>query len=213
MVASSLQTRLAPSPHADFLTLLPKLQTHAQIQFRFITCRDQRADKISEVVALAWKWYVRLVEQGKDINRFPMVFVYLVVKAVRSGRRLTGKEKAKDVMNPMTQRRRAFTVKSLPSRMSSRPAIYGNGQSDLDDVEEWLTDNTVTPPPDAAAFRIDFPEFLGKLTKRDRAMAIFLAQAQPAKVAAERFKVSPSCVTQLRQRWRREWQALQGEAS
>jgi hypothetical protein len=211
MVSSSLHTSV-PSRHAVFLALVPRLQTHAQIQFRSIACGDQRADKISEVVALAWKWYVRLVEQGKDVNRFPMVFVYLVVKAVRSGRRLAGQEKAKEVMNPRTQRRHGFTVKSLPR---SRPSWCGGrlGQRDLDAFEEWLTDNTVTPPPDAAAFRIDFPEFLGKLTKRDRAMAAFLAQGHRANVAVVRFDVTPTRVTVLRQRWRREWQAFQGEAA
>ena len=214
MVPSSFQARPNASHHAVFLALLPRLQTHAQIQFRFIACRDQRADKISEVVALAWKWYVRLIEQGKDIKQFPMVFIYLVVKAVRSGRRLAGAEKAKDVMNPMTQRRHGFAVKSLPLRTrQTRQSIYGSvrGQRDLDAFEERLKDNTVTPPPIAAAFRIDFPEFLDHLTDRDRAMATFLAQEHPATMAAERFDVTPGRVTQLRQRWRREWQVLQGE--
>src|SRR5471032_436128 len=40
----SLQASSESSKHAVFLTLLPKLQTHAQIQFRFIACGDQRAD-------------------------------------------------------------------------------------------------------------------------------------------------------------------------
>jgi hypothetical protein len=210
----SLQASSESSQHAVFLTLIPKLQTHAQIQFRFIACQDQRADKISEVVALAWKWYVRLVEQGKDVHQFPTVFVRLVVKAVRSGRRLTGMEKAKDVMNSMTQQRHGFAVKSLPMpTRRSRQSIYSslNGQRDLDTFEDRLKDNTVTPPPIAAAFRIDFPEFLDTLTDRDRAMATFLAQEHSAKRAAERFDVTPARVTQLRQQWRREWQVCQGE--
>src|SRR3984957_6390705 len=172
MVPSSLRASSDASHHAVFLALLPKLQTHAQIQFRFVMCRDQRADKISEVVALAWKWYVRLIEQGKDVKQFPMVFVYLVVKAVRSGRRLAGVEKAKDVMNARTQRRHGFAVKSLPLRTRPlRRSIYcsGRGQRDFDAFDEPLRDNAITPPPIAAAFRIDFPEFLNTMTERDRA--------------------------------------------
>jgi hypothetical protein len=213
MTTSSRRASSDASHHAVFLALLPKLQTHAQIQFRFVTCRDQRADKIAEVVALAWKWYVRLIEQGKDVKQFPMVFVYLVVKAVRSGRRVAGMEKAKDVMNARTQRRHGFAVKSLPLRTRPlRRSIHsGRGQRDFDAFDERLQDNTVTPPPIAAAFRIDFPEFLDQLTERDRAMATFLAQEHPAKMAAERFELTPGRVTQLRQRWRREWQAFQGE--
>ena len=56
-------------------------------------------------VALAWKWHLRLLERGRDVRQFPMVFIYLVVAAVKSGRRLAGTAKAKDAMNRLTQRR------------------------------------------------------------------------------------------------------------
>jgi hypothetical protein len=61
-----------------FLRLLPKIQNHAQITFRHIPCAHQRADRMAEAVALAWKWFLRLHELGKDVNQFPMVFIYLV---------------------------------------------------------------------------------------------------------------------------------------
>src|SRR5579883_1295539 len=85
--------------HGTFLALVPKIELHAQITFNSLKCPATRADKIADCVALGWQWYARLHERGKDVTRFPMVFVYLVVKAVKSGRRVVGMEKSKDVLN------------------------------------------------------------------------------------------------------------------
>jgi hypothetical protein len=72
--------------HNQFLALLPRIETHARIYFRGIKCADQRADKIRETVALAWKEYRRLIERGKDVTQFAMVFISLVARGVRCGR-------------------------------------------------------------------------------------------------------------------------------
>ena len=48
-------------------------------------------------------------------------------------------------------------------------------------------------------------------SNRVRAMAQFLSLGHSGLEAAERFQVCPGRVTQLRQRWRREWLAFQGE--
>src|SRR6187200_1826468 len=94
--------------HARFLRILPRIETHAKICFRDIACTQKRADAIAESTALAWKWFVHLCQQGKDVEDFPMTFAILVVRAVKSGRKLTGMNKAKDVLNPHTQRQRGF---------------------------------------------------------------------------------------------------------
>ena len=67
------------------------------------------------------------------------------------GRRVAGKSRAKDVMDRHTQQRHDFAVEKLP---------------DFSTVTEVLADNMVTPPPDAAAFRVDFPRWLGSLRER-----------------------------------------------
>jgi hypothetical protein len=208
----------APSIHAlqaVFLTqILPRVQTHGEVCFHSIKCVQTREERIAEMTALAWRWFLRLVEKGKDVSQFPTALATFAAKAVRAGRRVCGQERAKDAMSPRAQRRRNFRVETLPSS-TRRPFddFYGNvhGQQDLDAYEERLKDNTVTPPPDAAAFRIDWPDFLRTLTERDRELALFLSLGHPAKVAAERFGLSPGRVTQLRQRWCQEWRACQGE--
>ena len=106
-------TAVPEALHTRFLQLLPKIKTHAQIAFRHIPCCHRREDAVQEVCCLGWKWFTRLVERGKDAEDFPMAFAELLARAVRSGRRLVGMNKAKDPMNPLTQRREGFTVELL----------------------------------------------------------------------------------------------------
>ena len=211
---SALASPAQDTLHATFQALLPRLETHAAIYFRDVRCPATKADRIADCVALAWKWLIRLHERGKDVTQFTMVFVFFVAKAVKCGRRLTGQERSEDVLSTRAQRKHRFRVEALPAS-TRRPLedFYAavHGQQHLDAYEERLTDNTVTPPPDAAAFRIDWPDFLDSLTERDRELAHFLSLGHPAKKAAEKFKLSPGRVTQLRQRWCQEWRLCQDE--
>jgi hypothetical protein len=81
--------------HARFLRLVPRIEGHARIFFRGIRCPVKREDKVQECVALGWKWFLRLTEQGKDVFAFPMAFVALLARAVKCGRKLCGQERAK----------------------------------------------------------------------------------------------------------------------
>ena len=81
--------------HAGFCLLVPRIELHARITFRDVRCPAKKADKVAECVALGWAWYVRLCERGKDVRPFQTAFLYLVAGAVKSGRRLTGVERAK----------------------------------------------------------------------------------------------------------------------
>ena len=200
--------------HAAFLTLLPKIEIHANVYFRQFRCPEQRADKVAETVAVAWQWYRRLAERGKDVNGFLITFIRLAARAVRSGRRLCGMERAKDVLSPVAQRRHGFRAEPLPqATQRSHDCLQSliRGQAELDAYEERLQDNLITPPPDAAAFRIDFPEFLGGLSQRDRELAMFLSLGHGPSTAATRFGLSAGRVSQLRQAWCGQWRRFQGE--
>jgi hypothetical protein len=87
----------------------------------------------------------------------------------------------------------------------------GRGQRRLDTFEERLRDNPRTPQPEVAAFRIDFPQFIGSLCRRDQRLAGFLSLGNSATDAAARFGLSPGRVTQLRQGWCREWHVRNGD--
>ena len=195
-----------------FLLLLPKIQTHAQISFRHLPCADQRTDRMAEAVALAWKWFVRLHELGKDVNQFPMVFVYLVVKSVRCGRRLAGKEKAQEALSWVAHQRHGFRVTSISEATGSRAEMAPEQQVGMRRmVQEALQNNTHTPIPEQVVFRLDWPRFFLSLPHRDRRMIEFLSVGNRPQHAALQFGVSRARVSQLRQKWRRQWRVFQGE--
>jgi hypothetical protein len=56
--------------HARFLAIVPRLRRHGLACFRHLRCLDLREDAIGEMVALSWRWFVRLDEKGKDATRF-----------------------------------------------------------------------------------------------------------------------------------------------
>jgi hypothetical protein len=202
------------SKQTVFLALLPKIEQHARIYFRGIACPDTKADKIAETVALAWAWYVRLTERGKDVAAFPMVFIFLVARAVRCGRRVCGQEKANEVMSPFAQQRHRIKVQGLNGTLDSgrvENSALPKGQHLHETYEEYLRDNTMTPPPDAAAFRIDFPQFLFGLDAREKEMGMLLAQGESVKTVAGMFGISSARVSQLRKTWLRDWHAFHND--
>jgi hypothetical protein len=193
---------------ATFLSLLPKIQNHAQITFRAIQCSDTKADKICETIALAWRYFQRLHEQGRDISRFTMVFTYTVVRAVKSGRRLCGQEKARDVLSPTAQQRHRFKVAFLPgSTAASHQNLYAvpHGQHKHDALEEMLHDDGRTPVPDQAAFRIDFPAWCQTLGERDRRLVYALMIGERTQDVAGQFGLSPGRISQKRRQFHQDW--------
>ncbi len=168
---------------------------HARIYFRHVRCYVKKSDLIAEVVALAWKWFLRLSERGKDACRFASVLATFAAKAVRCGRRITGQLKPKDVHSERAQQKRNFTITKLPdfSTLSTNP------------LAEALADNTRTPPPDAAAFRCDWPAWLKTRCKRDRHLIRDMMTGERTQVLAKRFQISPARVSQLRREFHDDW--------
>jgi hypothetical protein len=174
---------------------LPQLQRHGRIYFRGARS-DRRADLVAEVVALAWKWFVRLAERGKDPTRFATMIASYAAKAVKCGRRVTGQESDRDVLSTLTQMRRCFTVSTLPefSTLSGNP------------LEEALQDNMQSPVDEQAAFRLDFPAFLGTLGIRNKNIAQDMALGHRTRELADAYGLSPGRVSQLRREFHDAWE-------
>jgi hypothetical protein len=151
-----------PSLHAlqaAFLaSVLPKVLSHSRVYFRHLRSAELKEEYIAEMIALTWRWHLRLAERGKDASRFPTALASFAARAVRSGRRACGQECGRDALSPSAQRRHGFLVSALPevSTLSDNP------------LSEALADNTRTPPDEQCAFRIDFPAWRATHTKRDR---------------------------------------------
>lgn len=200
MVASTLPVRDSRL-HDAFLGILPKIETHARIYFRSIRCSEKKADRISEVIALAWAWFCRLAARGRDATEFPCVLADFAARHVKSGRRLCGQEPSKDVMSPVAQQRHNFIVEKLPDHSTL------NGSP----IEEALQDNVRSPVPDQVAFRVDLPAWLSTLSERDQRVVEDLALGHRTTDVATKYGISSGRVSQLREMFRRDWRQFIGD--
>ena len=182
--------------HARFLLILPRIELHGRVVFRAVKCPHAKEEAIAEMLALCWLWFVRLHRQGKDPMQFPSALATYAARAVRSGRRLCGQERSKDVLSPLAQQRHGLLVSRLPQ------ASTLNGTP----VEEALQDNTQTPVPEQVSFRMDFPAWLCSRTDRDRRVIEDLMLGERTLDVAQRHGLSPGRISQLRRDFMQDWQ-------
>ena len=206
-----------PAPaclHAAFLSILPRIELHGQVVFRGLRCPDRKEEALAEMVALCWLWFIRLARQGRDATEFASALVCFAARAVRAGRRLTGQEKSKDALSPLARHRHGFSVEPLPAATRrSYEDVYASvgGQRRMDAFEERLKDNTMTPPPEAAAFRVDFPRWLQTRGERDRKMIADMMKDERTLDLARRYDLSPARISQLRREFMDDWLRFCGE--
>jgi DNA-directed RNA polymerase specialized sigma24 family protein len=197
------QSALAHLQEAFQTKVMPAVERHARIYFRHVKCPQRKADLIAEAVGLAWKWFVRLAERGKDGTLFPTAIADFAALAANSGRRVCGQEKAKDVLSRVAQRRRGFTVEKLPdfATLSDNP------------LQEALHDNTHSPVPEQAAFRIDLSCWLAQLGSRRRDMVIDMAMGYRTQELAKKYVLSEGRISQVRREACEDWRRFHGEAA
>lgn len=194
--------------HVAFLALLPRIESHARMYFRAEKCPGRKADRIAEVLGLAWRWYRRLVERGKDPSRFAVVLANFACRAVKCGRRVCGQEKPRDVLSPRAQQRHGFSVGSLPgSTATAHEHLFGkvHGQRALDAFEERLQDNRKTAILEQVVFRLDFPAWRKTRRQRDRRIIDHFIVGERTQDVSRKFHLSPSRVSQLRRQFHDDW--------
>jgi hypothetical protein len=188
--------------HRQFLTLLPRIELHGRVYFRHLRCEQTRQDAIAEIVALAWKWFLRLGRRGKAPNDFPSAIATFAARAVNNGRRLCGMDRPNDVLSPRARHDRRFTASPLPLSSSLDGSLF----------EEALHDNTQTPVPEQVAFRLDFPSWLLTHTERDRRLVTDLMRRERTQEIGRRYGLSAGRVSQLRREFHADWRRFTGEA-
>jgi hypothetical protein len=190
-------TRYGP----EFEAALPRIRLHARIYFRDVVCPHKKADLIAEAVGLSFKWWVRLRARGKVPTRFVSAIATYAARAAKSGRRVCGHERARDVLSPVAQQRHGFAVKNLPSFSS----LLGNP------FDEALHDNTVTPPDEQVAFRIDFPCWFAGYDERRRSIIRSMMTGEQTQRLATLFGISEGRVSQLRREFKEDWDRFTGD--
>ena len=150
---------------------------------------------IRDRTGLCWRWHLRLAQRGKDSTRFPTALATFAARAVRSGRRLAGMDRSKDVLSPLAQQQQGFAVGKLPdcSTLDGSP------------LDEALHDNTRTPPDEQCAFRIDFPAWRATHAERDRRLLDDLMLGERTLEVACKYGLSPGRVSQLRREFLTDW--------
>jgi hypothetical protein len=191
-----------PASHArlqeTFLcSVLPRVVAHGRVYFRHLRSAELKEEYIAEMVALAWKWHLRLAERGKDSTRFPTALASFAARAVRSGRRACGQERGRDALSPSAQRRHGFAVgKLLPDCSSLNDSV----------LDEALVDNTQSPVVAQVCFRCDFPNWRASRTERDRRIIDELLAGERARDVADKFGLSPGRVSQMRRELHDDWE-------
>jgi hypothetical protein len=184
-----------------FLAILPRVVKRARFHFRHLRCLHRQDDAVAETVALAWHWFRRLAQRGKDASRFSVAFSNYAARAAKNGRRVCGQEKARDALSPLAQQRRGFAVQSLPMASSMNGNIF----------DEALADNTQTPVPDQVGFRLDFPAWRLQRCERDRRLIDDLMVGERTLDVARRYGLTPARISQLRRDFHKDWLAFCSE--
>jgi hypothetical protein len=208
------ETRADLVPERVFAKILPTVEKHATFAFRSVFDADRREERIQDTRALAWKWTVALLRRGRDPRLFKATFANLVTRAVKSGRSVCG-QRLRDIHCPQSQQRHGFRIVSLSDPRPAHNERYrrrGDSANDYDLFSDQLRDNTRTPVPDQAAFRVDFPAWLQTVRERDRRMIAHMVQGEGTAVIARIFGISPARISQLRSEYRSDWMVFTGEA-
>jgi DNA-directed RNA polymerase specialized sigma24 family protein len=179
---------------AHFTAALPRIEQVARFRFRHLNPELQE-EKVQETVALAWKSYRNLVNRGKNPDDFISTLASFSAKAVKNGRRLTGQNRASDVMGDKAKKKHGYEVKTIPDH---------DPPDEPSEVLDALQDRK-SRPDSAAAFRIDYPEFLEEFKPRDRAVIVDAANGETTTDLAGFYNVSQGRVSQIRTLAKKAW--------
>jgi len=188
-----------PAWHELFLKMLPAITRHARIAFRHLD-PEAKAEAVQAVACNCCCAVARLAELGKLDLAYPSPLARYGVSQVRDGRMTGGHLNCKDIASPYCQRLKGIVVERLDK---------------FDREEEcWqeilIPDRTCTPA-ELAASRLDFPAWLDTLGRRDRKVALKLAEGEKTGDVARRFGLSEGRVSQLRRELAENWKRFVGD--
>ena len=187
----------SPIDQAAFMPILPWVENHAAVQFRYLNPAD-REEAVAVAVAHAFVSFLAIRARGKDPAEFPSAVATFAVLAVINGRRIEGGSTSRDALDPASRRRRGHFVHEI----DSRPAIG------------WWRDAVADPRiavADQAAFNLDFPAWLSTLTRVKRRAAELLASGYTTNAVAPLLRLCPARVSQLRRELALSWTVFHGE--
>lgn len=193
------QNQQATGWRQRFVAMLPVIVKYVARAFRSLR-PDEREECIQEAVAGTFAAYATLVKRGRERLAFATVLARYSIRQVRVGRQVGCTMNSNDMSSPYAQIRKRFRLGRLDR---------------FDLVEGWqvaIVEDLRTPILDQVCFRVDFPEWLRTLPRRDRKIAEALSEGRTTTEVARRFGLTLGRVSQLRREFERSWLEFQGEA-
>jgi len=200
MIQIADQPRPTPAWLVGFLALLPAILRHAAHAFRHLK-PEARQDAIVEVVDNACVAYLRLHELGKADVAYATPLAQYGIRQFHDGRKVGNRHSVRDVLSEHCQRRKGLTVSNL-YRYDAEENAW----------REIVVEDHRAGPADVATTRIDFSDWLGRMSHRERRIAENLAVGEKTSEVARRFRVSPGRISQMRKEYFDSWMRFQGEA-
>jgi len=190
---------MPPHWHRQFLNMLPAIQSHARYNFRQLR-PEVRAEAVAEVIANAFKAFVRLVELGKADIAYATPLARYGVAQTRDHRKVGSSLNVRDVLSPYCRAKKHVVVERL------------DRYDELDDAwQEILVEDRHAGPAAIAATRLDFDAWLRTLPLRLRRIAKTLASGETTSNAARRFNMSCGRISQIRKELFYAWQHFVGD--
>jgi hypothetical protein len=196
------RNQAVPVWHPEFLAhVLPAVEAVARTRFRDLPSVD-REEATAEAVAGALVSFVRLIRRGRKPTVFAGRLAVIAVLRVMAGRLTSTSDNSQDAMSRLARQRRGFTVERLPDSTQAES-----------DWEAILVDDGKCSPAELAASRIDFADWLGRMSRRRRKIAEALAAGFRTEEVARLFNLSRGRISQLRRELEANWREFQHEAN
>ena len=181
------------------VAMLPAIRRTLRIAFRHLR-REDREEAIQEATANVCVALARLVQQGRSERAYATVLARFAAAQVSSGRQVATPLNGQEILSRYAQYKQGFHVAGL-ERYCVQDRVW----------REAVVADSRTPIPVQVWFRIDFPEWLKKLSRRKRRIALALAAGNCPSEVASRFSLSRGRISQLRKELMESWSAFQGE--
>jgi hypothetical protein len=172
-----------------FVSRLSEMEDLAAGHFRHLD-PEAREEAVQNSVVLAYRYWRRLVERGRDAEGLLKGVLWWACRHTRQGRQGGGRAKMKPKC-VLDYARRGIGNVTVEREIDLNHFI---GQT--------------ASVPDTVAFRVDIPAFLSTLPQRDREIACDLAIGTGTKEVARKFGVSAAAISQFRTRFRKKYDAF-----
>jgi hypothetical protein len=205
MIRRQSSQRVQPVPAHDsvrFVAMIPGIRKQLRFAFRH-SPMALRQERIDDALAQAFVLFAQLVLRKRVRLAHPTALARYAAHRVRSCRPIGSRSNSKDVMSRVTQRRFGFRV------MSADPSCWAGQLGPT----ELLGESRQATPADLAAIRVDFASWLGRLSGRQREIALCLAVGEPTNLVAHRFGVSCGRISQIRVELATCWRQFHGETA